>query len=58
MLVVRMCVSKYVGVLRDNFKIQLPVDRRFCPVRLVSIVLNNDNRSEPDRTIGQPAVGF
>ena len=29
--------------------------RRFRPV---SIVLNNDNRPEPDRTAGQPAVGF
>ena len=28
---------------------------RFCPV---SIVLNNDNRPEPDGTAGQPAVGF
>ena len=28
---------------------------RFRPV---SIVLNNDNRTEPDRTAGQPAVGF
>ena len=26
--------------------------------RLVSIVLNNDNRPEPDGTAGQPAVGF
>ena len=28
---------------------------RFWPV---SIVLNNDNRPEPDETAGQPAVGF
>ena len=28
---------------------------RFRPV---SIVLNNDNRPEPDGTVGQPAVGF
>ena len=28
---------------------------RFHPV---SIVLNNDNRPEPDGTAGQPAVGF
>ena len=28
---------------------------RFRPV---SIVLNNDNRPEPDGTPGQPAVGF
>ena len=26
--------------------------------RPVSIVLNNDNRPEPDGTAGQPAVGF
>ena len=26
--------------------------------RAVSIVLNNDNRLEPDRTGGRPALGF
>ena len=41
--------------MRDDFKTQPPVDRQFRPV---SIVLNNDNRAEQDRTIGQPAVGF
>ena len=40
---------------RDGFKTQPPVDRRFRPV---SIVLNNDNRPEPDGTAGQPVVGF
>ena len=42
-------------LLRDDFKTQPPVDRRFRPV---SIVLNNGNRPEPDGTVGQPAVGF
>ena len=41
--------------LRDDFKTQPPVDRRF---RLVSIDLNNDNRPETDGTASQPAVGF
>ena len=38
--------------LRDDFKPQPLVDR------LVSIVLNNDNRPEPEGTTGQSAVGF
>ena len=41
--------------LRDGFRTQPPVARRFRPV---SIVLNNDNHPEPDGTAGQPAVGF
>ena len=43
------------SMVKDNFKTQPPVDRQF---RLVSIVLNNNNRLEPDRTSGQPAVEF
>ena len=41
--------------LRAEFKTQPPVDWRFCPV---SIVLNNNNRPEPDRIACQLAVGF
>ena len=42
-------------LFRDDFKTQPVVDQRFRPV---STVLNNGNRSEPDRTAGQPAGGF
>ena len=33
-----------------------PVDRRFRPVSVVSIVLNNGNHQEHDETAGQSAV--
>ena len=42
-------------LFRDDFKTQPAVDRRFRPV---STVLKNGNRSELDRTAGQPAGGF
>ena len=42
-------------LFRDGFKTQPAVDRQFRPV---SAVLKNGNRSEPDRTAGQPAGGF
>ena len=47
--------APHIIIIRGGFKTQLPVDRRFRPI---SIVLNNDNRPEPDGTAGQPAVGF
>ena len=81
-----MVVKLYGTCVRDGFKTQLLVDRRFRPVppsfyrskqwqlpgtgrnrrstsssvrfQPVSIVLNNDNRPEPEGTAGQPAVGF
>ena len=48
-------MSKMVNMLRDGFKTQPPVDRRFRPV---SFVLNNDNHPEPEGTAGQPRLGF
>ena len=42
-------------LFRDDLKTQLPVDRQF---RLVPIIINNGDCPEPDRTTGQPAVGF
>ena len=51
-------LTSYVGLIkcfRDNFKTQPQVDQRF---RLVSVVLNNANRPEPDRTAGQRVVKF
>ena len=52
----------YQSGFRDGFKTQPAVDRRLTGgsvrFRPVSIVLNNDNRPEPDGTAGQPAVGF
>ena len=50
--------------VRDGFKTQPPSkpNRRLTGgsvrFRPVSIVLNNNNRPEPDGTAGQPAVGF
>ena len=40
---------------KPGFKDKGRLQNRFRPV---SIVLNNDNRQEPDGTAGQPAVGF
>ena len=49
------CYCKSVVKLTDGFKTQPPVDRRFRPVY---IVLNNDNRPEPDGTVGWVLKSF
>ena len=50
--------AKNKNFVRDGFKTQPLLTGGSVWFQPVSIVLNNDNRPERVRTVGQPAVGF